>query len=136
MKKSTFLRAMAIGMVAVSALSILMVSAMAFTNPQSVMDLVGVRLPNSDALSSIRGIYGGAGLTIVIMLIYLAIRNLREALGLLALLWGFYALSRGITHFAEGPLGDFGMLWIHVEGLLCGLSLILLMTLRRKPETV
>lgn len=127
---------MAIGVVAVSALSILMVSAMAFANPQAVMDLVGVRLPNNDALSSIRGIYGGAGLTIVIMLIYLAVRNLREALGLLALLSGSYALSRGITHLAEGPLGDFGMLWIQVESLLCGLSLILLMALRRKSGTV
>ena len=56
-----------------SALSLLMVSLMAMANPQSVMDLVQVQLPNTDAYSSIRGIYGGVGLVIITQLIYLLI---------------------------------------------------------------
>lgn len=52
------------GYMLLSALAILSVSLMAFSNPQSVMDLVQVQLPNPDAFSSIRGAYGGVGLTL------------------------------------------------------------------------
>ena len=110
-----------------------MVSLMAFLNPQSVMDLVAVKLTNTDAISSIRGIYGGAGLTIVIALAYLSRKDLREALGFLVLLWGFYALSRLITQLYEGPLGVFGKQWIVIESVFCGIALILLVQQFRKP---
>ena len=55
----------------ISALCFLGVSLMAFNSPQSVMDMVGVQLNNTDALSSIRGVYGGVGLTLAIALVYL-----------------------------------------------------------------
>jgi hypothetical protein len=95
-----------------------MVSIMAFISPQAVMDLVGVQLPNTDAFSSIRGVYGGVGLAIVIMLIYLMAKQPREAIVFLALVWGLYALSRLITIFAEGALGAFGTQWIITETVL------------------
>jgi hypothetical protein len=101
-----------------SALSMLMVSVMAFISPQSVMDLVGVQLPNTDAFSSIRGVYGGVGLAIVIALIYLLGKQPQEAIMFLALVWGLYALSRLITIFAEGALGNFGTQWIITETVL------------------
>ncbi|MGZ5192052.1 MAG: DUF4345 family protein, partial [Flavisolibacter sp.] len=41
----------------ISAFSILSVSLMAFFAPQSVMDLVQVKLENNDAFSSIRGVF-------------------------------------------------------------------------------
>jgi hypothetical protein len=109
-----------------SAFSLLMVSAMAFFSPQMVMDLVQVRLPNNDAFSSIRGVYGGVGLTIVISLVYLLVKDKKQALGFLTMLWGFYALSRLITVAAEGPLGDFGSRWLGIESVLFICSAVLL----------
>lgn len=111
-----------------SAFSLLMVSAMAFFSPQMVMDLVQVKLPNNDAYSSIRGVYGGVGLTIVISLIYLLVKDKKIALVFLTMLWGFYALSRVITLIHEGPLGDFGNKWLNIESFLfaCSLGLMLL----------
>jgi hypothetical protein len=88
---------------------------MAFQNPQAVMDLVGVKLTNTDAYSSIRGVYGGVGLTIFISLIYLFKTNKLEAIGLLCILWGLYAFSRVMTVVIEGALGSFGKQWLVIE---------------------
>src|SRR3989337_3029063 len=96
------------GFILLSALSLLSVSLMAFANPQSVMDLVHVQLNNTDAFSSIRGVYGGVGLALFISLVYLMVKDTQKGLLFLCLLWGFYALSRTITIFIEGALGDFG----------------------------
>lgn len=114
------------GFIIFSALALLSVSLMAFVNPQSVMDLVQVQLPNTDAFSSIRGVYGGVGASICILLIYLLIHNRRLALFFLALIWGFYALSRSITIFAEGSLGSFGTQWLITESILFVVALLLL----------
>ncbi|MBJ7428554.1 MAG: DUF4345 domain-containing protein [Bacteroidia bacterium] len=108
-----------------SALSLLSVSIMAFLSPQSVMDLVQVKLTNNDAYSSIRGVYGGVGLCLVIHLIFLLAKNIKMALGVLCMLWGFYAISRAITILAEGPLGSFGTQWIITESVLFIISFVL-----------
>jgi len=108
-----------------SALSLLSVSIMAFLSPQSVMDLVQVKLTNTDAYSSIRGVYGGVGLCLVIHLIFLLAKNIKMALGVLCMLWGFYAISRAITILAEGPLGSFGTQWIITESVLFIISFVL-----------
>ncbi|HZG24701.1 MAG TPA: DUF4345 domain-containing protein [Chitinophagaceae bacterium] len=105
------------GFILLSALSLLSVSLMAFANPQSVMDLVHVQLNNTDAFSSIRGVYGGVGLTLFISLVYLMIKDTQKGLLFLCLLWGFYALSRTITIFMEGALGEFGTQWLTIESL-------------------
>lgn len=110
----------------VSATSFLYVSVMAFFSPQAVMDLVGVTLPNNDAYSSIRGVYGGVGLSLVVALVYSAISDIRKGLSLLCLLWGFYALSRIVTIVTEGALGDFGNQWLVIESTFFGISSILL----------
>ena len=117
-----------------SALSIMSVSIMAFDNPQSVMDLVQVTLPNNDAFSSIRGVYGGAGFAIVISLLYSFRKHTKNALAFLMLLWGFYALSRMITIFKDGPLGDFGNLWIKTESVLFIISCVLFFWNKRSSE--
>ena len=109
-----------------SALSLGMVSYMAFSNPQAVMDLVGVQLTNTDSYSSIRGVYGGVGLTLFITLVYLALTDYRKGLVFTSLLWGFYAVSRLITIQVEGALGAFGNQWLTIESTLCALSLLLL----------
>lgn len=132
MKNQFLLRVASLTFVGISAISILIVSAMAFISPQSVMDLVQVQLSNPDAASSIRGIYGGAGLAIVLMLAYLSRKDVREALGFLVLLWGLYAISRVITQLAEGPLGPFGTQWVVIESLFCGIATLLLMMHHRK----
>ena len=108
-----------------------MVSLMAFSSPQAVMDLVQVQLPNTDAFSSIRGVYGGVGLTIVIMLVYWAIRNIQQGLVFLCLLWGLYALSRLITQAMEGPLGAFGQQWLVIESVFFVVGLALLLWRRK-----
>ena len=105
------------GFILLSALSLLSVSLMAFANPQSVMNLVQVRLTNTDAFSSIRGVYGGVGLTLFISLIYLMLRDVTRGLAFLCLLWGSYALSRTVTVFAEGALGSFGQQWLVIESV-------------------
>lgn len=119
MKKQRILQVVSRGYILLSALSLLSVSIMAIVDPQAVMDLVQVQLGNTDAYSSIRGIYGGAGLSIVISLIYLMIKDVRKGVIFLMLLWGFYALSRTITIFMEGALGDFGTQWMFIESILC-----------------
>ena len=108
-----------------SALSFLSVSFMAFRDPQSVMDLVLVKLDNTDAYSSIRGVYGGVGLSLFIALMYKLRRNFVEGLGFLTLLWGFYAISRLWTIASEGSLGDFGQKWLGIESLFFVLAITL-----------
>jgi hypothetical protein len=75
MNGKKMLRYLTLVLIGLTASGILMVSLMAFVNPQSVMDLVQVKLANNDAYSSIRGVYGGAGMTLVIALIYLAFKD-------------------------------------------------------------
>lgn len=123
------------GFILLSALALLSVSVMAFSNPQSVMDLVGVKLTNTDAFSSIRGVYGGVGLTLIITLIYLLLRDVQKGLIFLSLLWGFYALSRILTIFAEGALGAFGRQWLLIESIFCLISLVLYWVNRRGAST-
>lgn len=115
-----------------SALSLLSVSLMAFASPQAVMDLVQVQLTNTDAFSSIRGVYGGVGLTLFISLIYLMMKNVQYGLGLLTMLWGLYAISRAITILVDGPLGAFGSQWIITETVLFSIAVVLFI-LNRKP---
>jgi hypothetical protein len=126
MKQHKLLRISSATLISFSALAILMVSLMAFQNPQAVMDLVQVKLPNNDAFSSIRGVYGGVGLTIAVALIYLVFEDHAKGLVFAAILWGCYALSRVMTISMEGPLGAFGQQWLLIETVLCVLSLILL----------
>lgn len=136
MKANRFVSISSTVLILFSALSLLYVSAMAIFNPQAVMDLVQVTLPNNDAYSSIRGVYGGVGLTIVISLIYLAIKDAHKGLVFLSMLWGFYALSRIMTMATEGALGDFGKQWLTIESLLCLLSLTLLFLQRKNTRAI
>ena len=114
-----------------SALSMLSVSLMAFSDPQSVMDLVHVELNNNDAFSSIRGVYGGVGLTLFISIVYLLVKQVRTGLIFLCMLWGFYALSRLMTIVAEGDLGAFGTQWLITES--CFFAIALVLSLVYKP---
>ncbi|HMQ00138.1 MAG TPA: DUF4345 domain-containing protein [Cyclobacteriaceae bacterium] len=115
------------GFIIFSALSLVYVAAMAMISPQSVMDLVGVQLPNNDAISSIRGIYGGVGITIFLMLIYLAFNNAQQGLVFLSVFWGSYAFSRIITWISEGSLGAFGNNWLIIESIFCMIGLVLVL---------
>lgn len=117
-----------------SAISLLSVSIMAFADPQSVMDLVNVQLNNNDAFSSIRGVYGGVGMTLFFSLFYLMLFDTQKGLLFLCLLWGFYALSRTITIFSEGALGDFGNQWLMTESVFFILAFVLALA-NRKPAT-
>lgn len=136
MKKEKIIRIASVAFILFSAFCLLMVSLMAFADPQSVMDLVSVKLNNNDAYSSIRGIYGGVGLTIVLSLIYMVRKNRNEALLFLTVLWGLYAISRLITILVEGPLGDFGTQWIITETVFCGIALFLLESSRKLKTSV
>ena len=127
MKSQKIISLLSKGFVLLSAFSILAVSLMAFQNPQAVMDLVSVKLTNTDAFSSIRGVYGGVGVTIFISLLYTMFKNIMESLGLLIVLWGLYAISRIMTIFTEGSLGDFGNQWLVIELLFCAIAVVLLL---------
>lgn len=131
MKTQKTLRLASQGFILLSALSLLSVSIMAFSNPQAVMDLVAVQLNNTDAFSSIRGVYGGVGLTLFISLIYLVRQDFQSGLAFLSLLWGFYALSRIITIFTEGALGAFGTQWLLTEAVFFSIAFLLYLINKR-----
>lgn len=119
-----------------SMLSLLSVSIMALFDPQSVMDMVGVNLSNNDAISSIRGVYGGVGITICLSVLYLLIKHPEKGAGFLSIFWGAYAFSRLITLISDGPLGDFGNQWLLIESVmaLIGLGLWLALNSFRSKQ--
>lgn len=125
------------GFILLSALSFLYVSLMAFASPQAVMDLVNVNLgaENTDAFSSIRGVYGGVGLALFVTLVYLAFRAPKQGLMFLMLIWGLYAFSRLITIAMEGPLGDFGSQWLSTELFFFSISTLLFVLGRKSFAT-
>jgi hypothetical protein len=124
--KTKSIRLASIAFISLSVLSILSVSMMAFINPQQVMDLVQVNLGNNDAYSSIRGVYGGVGISIVAVIIHLSRTGVSTALGFLALFWGMYGISRVITIIIEGRLGAFGNHWLVIEACFTAIALGLL----------
>ena len=136
MKPNRILNISSVVLILFSAFSLLYVSVTAFISPQAVMDLVQVKLTSTDAYSSIRGVYGGVGVTIVIALVYLAYTDAEKGLLFLALLWGFYALSRLLTIAAEGALGSFGTQWLAIESVLCLLAIVLLVIRRRRKKAL
>jgi len=119
------------GFIFFSALSLGYVAILALFSPQSVMDLVGVKLPNTDSISSIRGVYGGVGISIVLLLVYLAIYQTSQGLTFLSIFWGSYAISRIITLVADGPLGEFGTNWLVIESFFCMIGIVLLIFHKR-----
>ena len=125
MKNSKIIRLSSKLFVGLSTLSLLYVSLLSIINPQATMDLVHVTLNNTDAISSIRGIYGGAGLAITIAIVWVFFKEPKWSLSFLALFWGGYAISRFITIMVDGNLGDFGNQWIVIESLFCGIALLL-----------
>lgn len=112
--------------ISLSILSLLYVSILSLFNPQATMELVDVTLTNTDAISSIRGIYGGVGLVICISLIFLLFKNIQWGLAFLSLFWSAYAISRILTIFLDGPLGDFGNQWLSIELFFAAISTTLL----------
>lgn len=122
-------------LIAISVLGVGMVSAMAFMDPQGVMDLVQVQLGNTDAYSSIRGVYGGVGVTLLVVLLVLARRDRRAAMGFLGLFWGMYALSRLMTIGMEGTLGAFGSQWLVIESVLSAASFAVYVLLGQRTPT-
>jgi len=109
-----------------SIFSIGYVSILSMLNPVATMELVNTTLQNTDAISSIRGIYGGVGLAITCSLIYFMLKDVQKGLSFLTMFWGAYAISRVITHLVDGPLGDFGSQWLVIESILFVLALVLL----------
>lgn len=114
-----------------SIVSLAYVALLSLIDPQATMNLVGTTLPNTDALSSIRGIYGGVGMVIVFQLSYWLIKELPKGLLFLTFFWGAYAISRLITIFSDGPLGDFGSQWIVIETTFFLLGVILYLLTRK-----
>lgn len=108
-------------------------------SPQNTMDLVNVSLDNNDAISSIRGVFGGVGITISasILLLFLKKRYF-DVLLFLSMFWGLYTVSRLITILVDGKLGDFGNQWIMIESILsiCGLALLILSSNKEKKEAI
>ena len=124
--KAKFLSAAGYFYIGFSALALGFVSLLSIADPQETMNLVQVQLGNNDAISSIRGIYGGVGLAIVISLLYLMFRDLKLGIIFLVMFWGFYALSRLMTIQMDGALGDFGNQWIVTESVMCVFGMLLL----------
>ena len=131
MKKEITIRMSNVLYVGTSILGLASVSILSLIDPQSTMDLVNVKLDNTDAISSIRGIYGGVGISIISGLSYLLMTKIILAIRFLTLFWFSYASSRLITIIVDGPLGDFGNQWISIESAFGILGLILLIIDKR-----
>lgn len=108
MKNTKTIKLMNAAFTGISLFGLASVSLMSIYDPQATMNLVGVQLNNTDALSSIRGVYGGVGFAIICSLSYLAFTQISLAIRFLTLFWGCYAISRLITILVDGPLGNFG----------------------------
>jgi len=117
-----------------SILSLAYVSLMSLINPQATMDLISTSLDNTDAISSIRGIYGGVGLVITVSLIYLLTTDPFKALIFLACFWYAYAMFRLITIWVDGPLGDFGSQWLVIESSMSLIAVAFIFYLRKKDK--
>ena len=131
MKKEITIRMSNVLYVGTSILGLASVSILSLIDPQSTMDLVNVKLDNTDAISSIRGIYGGVGISIISGLSYLLMTKIILAIRFLTMFWFSYASSRLITIIVDGPLGDFGNQWISIESAFGILGLILLIIDKR-----
>lgn len=131
MKKEITIRMSNVLYVGTSILGLASVSILSLIDPQSTMDLVNVKLDNTDAISSIRGIYGGVGISIISGLSYLLMTKIILAIRFLTMFWFSYASSRLITMIVDGPLGDFGNQWISIESAFGILGLILLIIDKR-----
>lgn len=114
-----------------SIVSVGYVSILSLLDPKSTMEMVNTSLNNNDAISSIRGIYGGVGIVITSCLIYLLFKDLKKGLSFLSLFWGAYAISRIITIVIDGPLGDFGNQWLMIESVLFVFALSLVMLYKK-----
>ncbi|MEM6644175.1 MAG: DUF4345 domain-containing protein [Bacteroidota bacterium] len=116
------------GFIGFSALAVGYVSITSLIDPIATMRLVDVSLRNNDAISSIRGIFGGVGVTITLLMVCLLLRDRRLGMQFTIFFWGSYAASRLITIIVDGPLGSFGSQWILIETVLCllGISLFIL----------
>ena len=127
MKTEYLYTRLAKGFIFISAFSLIFVAALALYSPQGVMDLVKVKLENTDAISSIRGIYGGVGVTLFSTLLYLGMYEVDKGILFLSLFWGSYSLSRIITVINDGSLGEFGTQWLWIESIFCviGISLLI-----------
>jgi hypothetical protein len=74
-------------------------------------------------------------MTLFVSLLYLMQKEIQKGLLFLCLLWGFYALSRTVTIFAEGALGDFGTQWLITETVFFCLALTLWVLNRKAIST-
>ena len=102
-------------LISISLYSLGYVSFMAWWSPNAIMALVGEQLNNADAISSIRGVYGAAGLFLIIIMSYVWSKSLLNALRFLSLFWSLYAIARLVTLLYDGPLGNFATLWLSIE---------------------
>lgn len=119
------------GLVIVSALGVLSVSLSALFDPKGVMALVHTPLDNTDAYSSVRGVFGGVGITLAAIMVWVFRRDRTATVGFIALFWGNYALCRALTIAVDGPLGDFGNRWIGIESALAVCALVVYALRRR-----
>jgi len=131
MKTNKLLDTATWSIVVTSAVGTLSVSLMALVDPRGVMALVHTPLTNTDAFSSIRGVFGGVGFMLAAAMVWIFRRDRTAGVGFLALFWGNYALCRALTIVMDGPLGDFGNQWIGIETTLAVLSTVVYV-LRRK----
>jgi len=111
--------------IGIFSLSLLYIAVLAWVDPKAVMAFVGVELHNNDALSSIRGVYGGVGIFLVVVSVIISVKNLQNGLLFFTTFWWMYAISRILTLWIDGPLGEFGGTWLKIELTFGLLALVL-----------
>nr|WP_287937155.1 DUF4345 domain-containing protein [Algoriphagus sp.] len=136
MKSKQILKKPTQGYVIFSLLIIAYVSLIALLSPRQIMEMMQINLENNDAISSVRGVYGGLGLAITSILIYLLFNHPDWAFRFLVMYWGGHTLSRIITIVADGELGNFGTYWLLIEGLffISGMAIFCIKKILYKTE--
>ena len=105
------------------------------TNPQAVLDAVGIELNNPSAFSSMRAVYGGMHLMFGLFCLFGIWKDQRSALKLLVLYTGGFVIGRISGIMVDGMPNEFVSTWLVTEafsGIISGLLLYLI----HRPQSV
>ena len=91
----------------------------ALTNPQSVLDQVGILLNNPSAMSSMRAVYGGMHLTFGLFCAWGIFKDASGPLTLVALYTLGFVIGRTYGILQDGAPNAFVTTWLITESISC-----------------
>jgi len=105
-------------------------------NPQAVLDVVGIKLTNPSAYSSMRAVYGGMHLSFGLFCIYGIWKDLTTPLKVLFLYTAGFVVGRLSGIVMEGRPNEFVSTWLITEIVSGIVSVTLLYFLNSKEKII